>query len=327
MAKNENIEIARILDILKSKKLIILLILIIFIFFGYLYSYHYVIPKYKAISSLLLIPNNASEGKVIMTTDLTVNSGLIETYRSIGENKKVIKQIINNLELNMTEEQLLKEMKVAVIEDTYVIQVTVSNENPQKAMDIAKEFDEIFLKEIKEIYHLNNIGIVDEAQLPEEPYNINHIKDMILFFVLGIGVSFFYVALFYIFDNTIEKEEEIEKYSNLRVLGAIPINRDKKQEIVNREDAKSYVAECINTIRTNILYMNASKNAKTILITSCTPKEGKSWVSANIAVAFAQSNKKVLLIDSDMRKGRAHNIFKISNKEGLSNYLDRKSVV
>ncbi len=327
MVKNENIEITRILDMIKSKKLVILFILIIFTLIGYIYSYHYVVPKYKATSTLLLIPNSTSEGKVIMTSDiavnadLTLNSGLIETYRSIGENSKVIKQIINNLGLDMTEEELLKEMKITVMKDTYVIQVAVTDIDPQKAMEIAKEFDEVFLKEIKEIYHLDNIGVVDEAQLPEKPYNINHIKDMILFFAMGIGVSFATVIIFYLFDNTIKKEEEIEKYIQLKSLGSIPMNQDKTGEIVNRENAKSYVTECINTIRTNILYMNSAKNAKTILITSCTPREGKSWVSANIATAFAETDKKVLLMDADMRKGRAHKIFKVANTEGLSNYL------
>lgn len=327
MVKNENIEITRILDIIKSKKLVILLILIIFTLIGYIYSYHYVVPKYKATSTLLLIPNSTSEGKVMMTsdlavnTDLTVNSGLIETYRSIGENSKVIKQVINNLGLDMTEEELLKEMKITVMKDTYVIQVAVTDTNPQKAMEIAQEFDEVFLQEIKEIYRLDNIGIVDEAQLPEKPYNINHIKDMLLFLAMGMGISIASIITFYLFDNTIKKEEEIEKYIQLKSLGSIPMNQDKTGEIVNRENAKSYVTECINTIRTNILYMNSAKNAKTILITSCTPREGKSWVSANIATAFAETNKKVLLIDADMRKGRAHKIFKVSNAEGLSNYL------
>ncbi len=327
MGKNENIEISRILDIIKSKKLVIATILVIFIVLGCIYSYHYVVPKYRATSSLLLIPNSASEGTVIMNSDLTVNadltvnSGLIETYRSIGENSKVMKQVIHNLGLDMTEEELLKDIKITIMKDTYVIQVAVTNTNPEIAMQIAKEFDEVFLKEIGEIYHLNNVGIVDEAQLPDEPYNINHIKDMVLFMVAGIGVAFATIMIFYLFDNTIKSEEEIEKYVHLKSLGSIPLNQDKTQEIVSREKAKSYVTECINTIRTNILYMNSAKNAQTILITSCTPREGKSWVSANIATAFAETDKKVLLIDSDMRKGRAHKIFKVSNYEGLSNYL------
>lgn len=188
-------------------------------------------------------------------------------------------------------------------------------------MEIAKEFDNVFLQEIQEIYHLNNIGIVDEARMPEKPYNINHAKDMILFFVMGLGASFACLVIFYLLDNTIKKEEEIEKYIHLKSLGSIPLSQDKEGELASRDNAKSYVTECINTIRTNILYMNSAKNAKTILITSCTPQEGKSWVSANIANAFAETDKKVLLIDSDLRKGRAHKIFKVNNQEGLSNYL------
>ncbi len=188
-------------------------------------------------------------------------------------------------------------------------------------MEIAKEFDNVFLKEIQEIYHLNNIGIVDEAHMPEKPYNINHTKDMILFFVMGLGASFVCLVIFYLVDNTIKKEEEIEKYIHLKSLGSIPLSQEKEGELASREIAKSYVTECINTIRTNILYTNSAKNAKTILITSCTPQEGKSWVSANIANAFSEMDQKVLLIDSDMRKGRAHKIFKVSNRQGLSNYL------
>jgi len=67
--------------------------------------------------------------------------------------------------------------------------------------------------------------------------------------------------------------------------------------------------------------MNSTKNAKTILITSCMPREGKSWISTNIAVSFAETNKKVLLVDADMRKGRINKIFKVDNRAGLSNYL------
>ena len=78
----ENIEIKRILDILKNRKILIILILILFCTLGYVYSYYYVVPKYEATSTLLLIPNNDQENKTITNTDLTLNSGLISTYSS-----------------------------------------------------------------------------------------------------------------------------------------------------------------------------------------------------------------------------------------------------
>lgn len=321
MERNENIEIKRILDILKRKKFIIVILLIICMAIGYFYSYNCIVPKYKSTETLLLIPNNVNESETITNSDLTMNSGLISTYSNIAKNSKVLKKVIKNLKLNITEEQLLKNIEINIVKDTHIIKISVVDKEPQLAKDITKELSNVFLKEIKEIYNLNNIGIVDEAQLPSSPYNINHIKDIIVFFALGIFVSFGYLLLVYILDNTIKKQEDIEKYIKVKTLGIIPLNSSKKQEIVERNKAKSYIIECINTIRTNILYMNSTKNAKTVLITSCTPREGKSWVSANIATSFAETNKKVLLIDADMRKGRANKIFNVENEGGLSNYL------
>ena len=321
MNVNENINIRRILDILISKKILIAFILIIFTTLGYLYSYKYIVPEYKSSSTLLLIPNSSSETQTITNSDLTLNSSLISTYSNIAKNTKVLKQVISNLNLKMSENELLNKITVNNAKNTYIIEITTKDTNPKKAMAITKELANVFLEEIQEIYHLNNVGIVDSANLPDIPYNINHAKDLLMFFALGIFASLSLVMIIYIFNNKIEKEEDIEKYIDLKSLGIIPINKNNKEEIIDKKDIKSYANECINTIRTNILYMNVTKNAKSILITSCTPGEGKSWVSANIATSFSDINKKVLLIDADLRKGRASKIFGINNHEGLAEYL------
>lgn len=94
-----------------------------------------------------------------------------------------------------------------------------------------------------------------------------------------------------------------------------------RKEIITYEDPKSPISEVFKTLRTNIQFMNNKDGAISLLVTSTMPGEGKSWVTSNLGVAFAQSNKKVVIIDSDMRKGRIHSIFETKIFPGLSNYL------
>ena len=94
-----------------------------------------------------------------------------------------------------------------------------------------------------------------------------------------------------------------------------------KKELIVQRDPKSPISEIFRTLRTNIQFMNTTNKLKTLLITSTLPGEGKSYVSSNLAVTFAQAGKKVILIDADMRKGRLYSIFDISPRPGLSNYL------
>lgn len=94
-----------------------------------------------------------------------------------------------------------------------------------------------------------------------------------------------------------------------------------RKELVAKEDPKSPISEIFRTLRTNIQFMNTNKKLQTVLVTSTMPGEGKSWVSANLAVTFAQAGKRVVLVDADMRKGRQYSIFGASPRPGLSNYL------
>ena len=94
-----------------------------------------------------------------------------------------------------------------------------------------------------------------------------------------------------------------------------------KDELIVLGNPKSVVAESIRTLRTNLQFSSVDEEVKTILITSTAPSEGKSFISSNLSVAFAQNNSKVLIVDCDIRKGRLHKIFGVTNEKGLSNLL------
>ena len=94
-----------------------------------------------------------------------------------------------------------------------------------------------------------------------------------------------------------------------------------RENLIVHQDPKSPISEIFRTLRTNIQFMSVKKQLKSLLISSTLPGEGKSWVSSNLAVAFAQAGKKVILVDADMRKGTQYSIFGVSPIPGLSNYL------
>ncbi|MBO5478083.1 MAG: CpsD/CapB family tyrosine-protein kinase [Clostridia bacterium] len=95
----------------------------------------------------------------------------------------------------------------------------------------------------------------------------------------------------------------------------------EKSEIIVNDFPRSPVSESFRLFRTNLFYLFDNEESKTICLTSSNASEGKSWVTANLAISCAQYGKKVLIIDADLRKGRQHRIFKKSNRTGLSDLL------
>ena len=318
----EKINLKRLTSILKKNTLTIIVIIIIFIIGGCIYSFNFVEPKYKSSSTILLVSKNSSEKNSKVTqNDVTLNKSLLTTYGNIITSNNVLEKVRQNLQIEDTIEQLSKNIKVDEVEDTQLIKVDVINENVDEAQKIAEELNSVFIQEIKNIYNIENVTVVDKPSIEDTPYNINHIRDIILFGLIGILASVIYIFISYVLDTSIKIEQDIEDYTGLNVIGTMPKSNEKEELIVNA-NVKSTISEAFKTIRTNIEFTNGNKISKSILFTSCNSGEGKSWITSNIAVAYAQANKNVIIVDSDMRKGRQHQVFSVDNKLGLSNCLN-----
>lgn len=279
-------------------------------------------------------------------TDLSMTSTLLEPYISIIESNKVIKKVIENLNVDMTEDQL-KDMLTVTEENTAMLGISVVSENAEFAAKVANEIAKVFTEESREIFNITNVNIIDTAEVQDNPYNVNHLKDLVIFSLFGMFASCGLILLIYMLDTTIKEEEDIEQELKLPVLGVIPAytksleekseeSKDSKQdkisgrsnkrrskknrnsELVILGNTKSPVSEAFRALRTNLTF---SPNTKTILVTSCGMSDGKSYVTANLATAIAKAGKKVIIVDVDMRKGRQNKIFQLDNKKGLSNYL------
>lgn len=199
---------------------------------------------------------------------------------------------------------------------------------------------ELVLRRLKEtdisrLLQNNNIRILDRALVPEEPVMPRIPVNLAIGFLLGpiVGVSLAF--LFEMLDRTVKTQEDIEVTLGMTFLGVIPsikeirsgpekgslLPEDETRDLHVHEFPKSSVAECCRTIRTNILFMTPGRRMNRLLVTSAGPREGKTVSAVNIATVISQSNSRVLIVDTDMRRPRVHRIFGLHNEIGLSSLI------
>ena len=221
----EELDLKELFNMFWTRKVHIILITLIFMVVGIIYSYVFVSPVYMSYTTLVLATSeDNSKGDTITTSDITINNNLVSTYSEIIKSKTVLKEVINNLGINKSEEQLKSNVSVSAVKSTQVIQINVTDPNPTQAKMIADEIAKVFSVKVSEIYKMNNVHVMDEAEISETPYNINHIKDIAIFAFVGIVVACIYVLIANMLDTTVKTKEDVEKKLGLTVLTTIPLN-------------------------------------------------------------------------------------------------------
>ena len=232
----EEIDLKELFNIFWSKKILIIFSVIIFSVIGFAYSYTQTKPKYKS-STTLILTTSADESKInekITQTDITLNNNLVATYSELAKSKTVIRQVINNLGLSETENQIRASISVSSVKSTQLIQIDVVNDDPLKAKIIANEVARVFMKQVAEDDNLNNVHVVDSAEEPTTPYNINHNKDIAIFAAGGFALACAYAFIRSLIDTTIKGKDDVEKKLGLSVLVTIPkCNFDEALKTMN----------------------------------------------------------------------------------------------
>lgn len=221
----EEIDLKEFVMLFWDRKVSIILITIIFMLIGIIYSVGFVTPKYTSSTTLLLATSESANSKTntITTSDITLNSKLVSTYSELVKSKNVTRQVISNLGIDETEDELRNSITVSSVKDTELIKISVTDKNATNAYNIANEIAKVFTQKVSEIYNINNVQVLDQAEISSVPSNINHTKDVIMFTFVGLFVAIVFVLVANMLDTTIKSSEEVEKLCNVPVIASIPL--------------------------------------------------------------------------------------------------------
>ena len=229
----EEINLKELFAYFKNRILVILIIVLSVVLVGAIYSLFLKVPVYESTSSIVLV-NDEGEASTsngsYNQTDAQLNKSLIATYSEIVKSNRVMENVIKNLSLDYSITQLKNEIKVTNSTNTEIIKIQVIDKDRGLAAEIANEVVKVFSAEIKEIYKLQNVSVVDVAKEAEGPYNINFIKEFVIYFLIGAVIACALVFVTYYFDTTIKSTEEIENGLGLPVFGVVPEVKRKHKE-------------------------------------------------------------------------------------------------
>lgn len=217
----------------------------------------------------------------------------------------------------------IPKISVQVIPNTELIEISAESSDPSLAQFAANKLSEILIVQSREIYGSDTkLYVVDPATVPVKPSSTNPFLLIALGLVAGvlggIGLAFLFESL----DTRLYTDWEIQSLTELPLLGDIP--DDKRKDAEGMLVDNQLQAESFRRLRTNIFSPVENSKIKTLLITSPVRHDGRSSVTANLAVTMAQANRNVVVVDADLQKPKQHELFGLPNEKGLGSVLSQK---
>lgn len=315
----------------------------------FLGTYYLITPQYQSYAMFYVNNNSLTIGSgsiSIDSGDLTAAKELVESYIVILESRQSLLEIIDYAGVDRSYFELQEMITAEAVNSTEIFKVVVTSPDPYEANRIATAIEVLLPKRISSIIEGTSAKVVDSSVVAASPSSPSYVKNVILGFLVGFILSVGYVLLREIFDVTIRTEEDVQLSCPYPVLAAVPdmtvqskggycyrevekkrtgsISANKEISLVG--SGISFAAsEAYKLLRTKLQFSFVDENDCHIIgVSSALAGEGKSLSSINLAYSLAQLEKRVLLVDCDMRRPSLNAKLSIQKVPGLSNYLTRQ---
>ena len=355
--KNEEIEIdlGRVFRAVMDRAWLVAVVSVLCAVITFMGTFFFITPKYQASAMFYVNNSNLSLGDAsfsISSGDLSTSRNLVDSYIVILNTRETLVDVIDYTGASRTYKQLREMISSEAVNETEIFKVTVTSPDPQEAERLANAIAYILPKRIGTIIDGTSAKVVDAAIVPSSPSSPSYTTNTVIGFMLGFMLTVGVIALREIFDITIRSEEDVTQACKHPILAAVPdmtasskgsayyygygSSRSKKSKAAaaGHQTKRSVMgpnisfaaSEAYKLLRTKLQFSFADENdCHVIGLSSALSGEGKSLTAVNLAYTLSQLDKKVLLVDCDMRRPTLAEKLGLQKQPGLSNYLTRQS--
>ena len=338
------IDLSRLLDAVLRRGWLVVLAAVLCAVMVLLGTCFFVAPKYQS-AAMFYVNNNAvsADNPSLSRSpgDISASRDLVKTYLVILDTRETLQAVIDHAGVDLTYSELRKMLEAEAVDHTELFQVTVTGTDPQEAELLADAVAAVLTARISDIVEGTSAKVVDAAVRATRPSSPNYFQNTALGFVIGFVLMAAVIVLGELFDTSIRTQEDLERSCSYPVLAAVPDmeaahrggyyggygSREgergtKDRNVTVGADISFGAAEAYKLLRTKLQYSFADEgNCRIIGISGAMAGEGKSLTAVNLAYALSQLDKRVLLIDCDMRRSALAANLPVAQQPGLSGFL------
>jgi succinoglycan biosynthesis transport protein ExoP len=269
------------------------------------------VPKYEARVKLFVAAADTQSNNTVLSGSL-FSQQRVKSYADILGSDVVIRGVRDALGITDSVSALKAEVSASAPLDTVLVNVSVTDRSAPRAQAIANEVGKQFAAFADQLETPQGqrtspvkVTVVEPAELPASPVSPKKKLDLALALLLGLGVGVVGAALRESLDTTVKRPDEAQAITESTVLGLIAYDPEApKTPLVVEVNPHSTRAEAFRQLRTNLQFIDVDKPARSIVVTSALPKEGKTTTTINLALTLARAGKSVCLIEGDLRRPR-----------------------
>ena len=315
--ENTGLGLRRHLDVIRRRKLMVFGVLAVTVAAAAVVVFSEK-PTYRATSKIVI----GQGGGLFSPTLSTAIQPFSATMSDLVKSNIVARRVKENLGLPDTEEEILNKVSISIKPESSVLTISVVDHSRARARAIAQQIGIVFSNLVKRRFaKATPIGpggeqvpppsptIWDPAHISPERVSPRPARDLALAASLGFILGLLAAFLRDHFDRAVRTREEIEERLGVPVIGQIPLERRRSRRATVVANQFSDAAEAYRAVRANLQYLAIQQPLRTILITSASPQQGKTTVTANLAVTIARSGASTVAVEADLRRPRLGDAF------------------